>query len=409
MEMDGQHVSPTMKRKGEDLDDVSSKKQRNSYDDVEQVLHEFSHSSHYDPQGYKKSMDNRLPMRRLNTDDETVELVAELGNVHVPGMEDAMHHVQHVGHHQGVVSHHDGMSEHHHKVHHDQSLRMEHQDLDGSMPVKRNREERRSKDKSIVRHFVCMLTAETEEVEKNVPSQLHEQVGIEKNKLWELFTRFIQLPDEITSSVFWKYTYGKSRWNNTMEAPIYSNPEFHKEVLKAGVKRLSGVRWREPNSASDRDKIQFHAEELMKIGFPIDLDLIVKELQVLLKDHDSKKPKLTRTTPSHRKKNSIPSPTHEMQLHAMVSQSEAGLGSSVVAQGISAITQASAVDLLTTQQAQHLIDLLSQMIQALQTYIQMQQQKQMQNTMQSMSNLGGIGSLPNIGNLPNLPNMNNSL
>jgi len=409
MDMDGQQVSPTMKRKGEDLDDVSSKKQRNSYDDVEQVLHEFSQSSHYDPQGYKKAMEGRLPMRRLNGDDETVELVTELGNVHVPGIEDTLHHVQHVTHHQGQLSHHD-LNEHHHKVHHDGSLRMDHQDLDGSMPVKRNREERRSKDKSIVRNFVCMITAETEEVEKNVPSQLHEQVGIEKNKLWELFIRFIQLSDEITSSVFWKYTYGKSRWNNTMEAPIYSNPEYHKEVLKAGVKRLSGVRWREPNSPSDRDKIQFHAEELLKIGFPIDLDLIMKELQVLLKDHDSKKPKLTRTTPSHRKKtSSIPSPTHEMQLHhAMVSQSEAGLGSSVIAQGISAITQASTVDLLTTQQAQHLIDLLSQMIQALQTYIQMQQQKQMQS-MQSMSNLGNMGNLPNIGNISNLPNMNNSM
>lgn len=99
-----------------------------------------------------------------------------------------------------------------------------------------------------MRNFVCMMTDETDEVQKNIPTHMHEQVGIEKNKLWDMFVRFITLPGnhswhlkseelpEITPSVFWKYTYGKSRWNNSMEAPVYSNPDFHKEVLKAGVK-----------------------------------------------------------------------------------------------------------------------------------------------------------------------------
>jgi len=105
----------------------------------------------------------------------------------------------------------------------------------------------------------------------------------------------------ITSSVFWKYTCGKAR--ASIDTPVYSNSEFHKEILKSGLKRLTGVRWRDPNINSDREKIEYHCQELMKLGYGLDMDTIHKQLHLLLKDHDSRKP--PKPLKSHSKKKNI--------------------------------------------------------------------------------------------------------
>lgn len=402
MEIEGQQVSPQMggKRKGGSGDEhinhiedsIQSSKKPRTFDDVDdRLLHPFGEQP-FDPR-YRKV---ELHLRPMNPNEPHYGSNVDVdltGHVAVQ-LEDSIHSMN-SQHHSSVSprpqpyklyevhmnSTHEGIQDDS-KVNDAGGFISSDNDVGPvAQPVtpemghdhhsgKRNREERRSKDKAVVRNFVCMMTDETDEVQKNIPTHMHEQVGIEKNKLWDMFVRFITLP-EITPSVFWKYTYGKSRWNNSMEAPVYSNPDFHKEVLKAGVKRLSGVRWRDPSHGPDIEKIRYHNDELLKVGYHLDMETIFKELQSLLKDHDSKKPKLNRPT-SHRyiKK---PIHQHQQELTAMsiVTQSDAGISSGMPT-NLTPIHQATPIDLMTAQQAQNLIELMTNYIHALHQFLSLQ-------------------------------------
>lgn len=172
-----------------------------------------------------------------------------------------------------------------------------HVSVEPAASQKKLREEKRNKDKTIVKLFVYMLTCETEEVEKSVPSNLQEIVGIEKQKLWDLFQKYLgeTHTSAVTPSVFWKYVVGKQR--GQYEAPLYSTNEYHKEVLKAGVKRITGVRWRDPLSPTDRDKLESNYNELLKLGIQLDIEMINKELSQLLKQHDDRVKKNPKTLP----------------------------------------------------------------------------------------------------------------
>jgi len=252
---------------------------------------------------------------------------------------------------------------------------------------KKLREEKRNKDKMIVKLFVFMLTCETEEVEKSVPSNLQEIIGIEKQKLWELFQKYLgDAHTSVTSSVFWKYVVGKQR--GQYEAPLYSTNEFHKEVLKAGVKRITGVRWRDPLSPSDREKIEYNYNELLKLGIQLDSEMINKELSQLLKQHDDRvkknpKPmtKVKNGTPklsmvssppiqtvgnSQEIPNIQPNGMNTPDVNTIVNALQPIVNQMMINTSESAQLSANSTTIIDSNQLQQLLMLMSQLLQALQ-------------------------------------------
>lgn len=136
---------------------------------------------------------------------------------------------------------------------------------------------RRTKSRTLVTEAVRLMTQVTPEATMGLPVGQQKMLGVNKEHIWAIFDSLVnaQLPkhEKVTHSSAFKYLFCGLNYLGYKVEPLYGNENIHKTTRKGGgVKRLSGVMWRDFDSAESRDVVRGSLQALTAYGVNVDLE-----------------------------------------------------------------------------------------------------------------------------------------
>lgn len=144
---------------------------------------------------------------------------------------------------------------------------------------------RRTKSRTLVTEAVRLMTQLTPEAQVNIPVSQQKMLGVNKEHIWSIFDSMFnsQLPkhERITHSSAFKYLFCGLNYLGYKVEPLYGNEAIHKTTRKGGgVKRLSGVMWRDLDSMESRETIRSCLQALTGYGIIVDMDRLKQVIQM---------------------------------------------------------------------------------------------------------------------------------
>lgn len=168
---------------------------------------------------------------------------------------------------------------------------------------------RRTKSRILVTETIRLATQLTPEAQAGMLAGQQKMLGINKEQLWVVFDALVnsQLPanERISHSSAFKYLFCGLNYLGYKVEPLYGNESLHKTTRKGGgVKRLSGVMWRDLDAPESKDVVRTSLESLQSYGINVDMD----KLRLLLQANTEADALAPHSPPMHTE-TTAPSPT----------------------------------------------------------------------------------------------------
>lgn len=152
---------------------------------------------------------------------------------------------------------------------------------------------RHTKARTLVTELAKLATQPTPEALQGVAAPKQKTRGINKDQVFEVFDSLVNTqlaPQErVTRSSVWKYLFRGSKTSGQVVEPLYGNEKIFKTTKKGGgVRRLTGVMWRDLDTPENRDAVSASLAALEAYSVHIDLEQLKGLIQQeLVKDADA--------------------------------------------------------------------------------------------------------------------------